>query len=112
LTKTYSFKGWAIENETTTIDHSTLVITGPMNFVPIFEEKNVKEAVVSEEYLIGQNTSFKGKDEVIYSGYMLSLKDGYTLQGKITLPAMFKGIQVIGVYQEGFKDQNLITHVF
>ena len=88
LTKTYSFRGYtSIEpgnknyhiatNDADVQDITSERVTGPRTYYPIFTEMSVYDNIYRDYYQISNGS--------------LSVKNGMSLSGKITLPLMVDG---------------------
>lgn len=49
--------------------------------------------------------------ESVSGGYMVSLKDGETLSGKLAIPAYYKGSPVVEIAEAGFENMSDITEI-
>lgn len=108
LEKVYKFIGWGtMADATATLDWTEAGVGRASNnrrFYPVFEEESVYNNVIGAEYL---------KDMGAWNnGVLIGLADGYSVQGKITLPATFNGKSVMGIGSGGFRGCQGISMVF
>ncbi len=136
----YAFLGYSnAADSDEVVDFSILAPTRNMNFYAVFEEKSVYEHVTDSQYFdfapvvngytdivegyYDENNQYKVVDSnynVIGPTCSIKLKDGVVLSGKITLPASgtitYNGnkitVPVTHIADQGFYDNNTITHVF
>lgn len=116
LEEVYVLKGWASTDGGSVIKNITSrKVTSNMVFYPVFEVDNVHNNILPEEFLdIGQN-NYRVGDEY---GVLVKVKAGYTVRGKITIPATLNGKKIFGIYDANdnspngfYKNQNL-TMIF
>lgn len=113
LTLVNKHAGWTTNDRATTPMTWTDAVVGvalnDMNFYPVFKEVSVYENILSEEFL--DSTSWTDTYTDRGTGVLLKIKEGYSVRGKITLPAMFKGQKVLGICgSDVAESNNQITH--
>lgn len=117
-TQTYQFLGYSKTAGGDVIDLSTISAAQDMSFYAIYSKTpssvydNFTYIDNAEDYFSFDTEGFDdgNADYRIDSGYKLTLKDGVSLKGKVTLPSQYKGLPVISL--GGFKNQLGLTHVF
>lgn len=89
----------------------------------MFGSDNVHNNPVPESFFDVEETTFEytvnGYNTAGDNGVFISLKDGYTLRGKVTLPKSINGVKVKGLHKannandkSGFAQNDEITHIF
>ena len=124
--KIYRLVGWSTTADGTAIKNlTTRKVTSNLVFYPIFEEDSVYNNVLPAEYLKTSDQPYESDLPGVYSknenGVLIGIKDGYTVYGKITLPARVNGKKVRGIMSGGATAEsdgngiawnNLITAIF
>lgn len=91
LTETYALKGWATVPSTTPrqadtiVDITNKVVTSNLSYYAVFEVKSVYANVLPQRFLKWTLVRKSGSDATQMA--RISVADGYTIEGKITLPA-------------------------
>lgn len=134
LKKAWDFKGYSLLPNSSAIVADSYTVTGPQDFYAAFELIEDISKVIHEEWFDYISTTYSdsssinlqmieamgGNEEDCYpspakkgiEGWAIKIKDGYTLKGKITIPAYYEGKPVV-VLAEKFGINNPdITHVF
>lgn len=108
LDKVYKFVGWGtMADSTSVLDWTETGVGRASNnrrFYPVFEEDSVYNNVLPE-YFLKQIAMYNG-------GPLIGLADGYSVRGKITLPAKFNGQQITGIGMNGFANNTNLRMVF
>lgn len=140
IDRKYAFLGYAYSNNSTDIvDFSNIAANRNIDFYAVFDEMSVFNDVakleyfefeeiptgyrdVITEYIDENNQAIVIDDRYNVSGPTCSIKvkDGFTLVGKITLPATGViqkngetiSVPVTDIAENGFKDCTEITHIF
>lgn len=103
LTQTYGFAGWALKTAPNRLlDMSNVHPIMDYEFIAVYEEKSVYDNVLSTNYLTVVNLS--------NGGCQISLASGMKISGKITLPAVVNGRDVVSLGK--FNEQSDLTHIF
>lgn len=119
--KIYKFLGYSKTKEGEVVDLTTISSAQDLNFYAVYDTNpmsvydNFTYIDDADKYFTFTSTSFTdGFDNEAFgkSGYAISLKEGVTLKGKITLPSMYNNAEVIEIGEMGFKDQAQITHIY
>lgn len=93
----------------------SMLATQDYTFYAVFVEESVYNSPTPDQYFTYSSlTSYQDAYDESYttSGYMVSVKEGITLNGKITIPSFYNGLPVVSVQREGFSNQTGVTHIF
>lgn len=125
--ETYKFKGYSrtivpLAQATdrliaeSLVDLNTVNVTRDLTFYAMYKKQSVYDEPLSDDYFDFYQTSYNetsntGKTEYnITTGYMLQLKDGKQVTGKVTLPNTHNDLPIITI--SGFAQQTQLTHLF
>ena len=103
LTDCYTFIGYSTKEDVNNIVNlNNLKITDNIDLYAKFKsDGNVYKNILSEDYLI-----------IDENGYIRQNPDKNLVQGKITLPLVVNSKPVLGIANNGFRDNKEITHIF
>ena len=104
LTEIYTLRGWSTSPNGDLSNITNKRVTSNLTYYPIFEIGDVYDNVLPE-YFLKQITMYNG-------GPLVGLADGYSVRGKITLPAKFNGQQITGIGMNGFANSMNLRMVF
>ena len=112
LTERIAFKGWTVTESNSGIvtsaevpniivDISKITVDRNYTFYPVYVKESVYDSATDEKYFV-----FVKQD----NEYAISASSKYSLQGKITIPASYKGFPVTTV--SNMRALKLVKHVF
>ena len=119
LKETYDFQGWSLSKTGKIIDPSTYVITSDETLYAIFKLVEDCTKIVHYEWFEFRDITISdygygvpGHDQSSYNkkGWWVYPVDSVTLKGKVTIPRMYQGKEVLTI--SGFGGRHQITHVF
>nr|DAT09956.1 MAG TPA: hypothetical protein [Caudoviricetes sp.] len=117
LESTYKHIGYSTSKGGRKVDLGSMRSIKDYKFYAVYEIANVYDAPFDEKFF---DFTFGTYHE--QSGYYISIKSGYSLSGKVTLPTRYNNQPVIGIlgaaspadssFVNGFRNNNDITHIF
>ena len=119
----YKFLGWSTipnKNRAEYIDVLTLKVTGNIRLYGLFEQESVYASATDIQYFTQMNINdwgYSTNSQVIISKKNwvgIAIKPEYknVLQGKITLPSKINGLTIEAIGQNGFSNEEKITHIY
>ena len=112
----YVLKGWSATPDGDMVNLAQKQVRSNLSYYPIFESGKVRDNPVSEEFFNVSTGTFVYTVNGAYTtgepGVLISLKEGYSLRGKIALPKTVGGVKVRGIDISGFQGNTTITHIF
>lgn len=121
----YSFKGYSFDLASNDlVNFAEMISIRDYNFYAYFAQESVYASPIDEEYLtlVSNSTYQDPETSEITTGYVVSIKRGYSVAGKITLPSFYNNKPIIGFAPgrnrstdpggNGFDWNEGITHIF
>ena len=113
----YKFLGYSKEAGGEIIDLSTISSSQDLSFYAIYENEamsvydNFTYVNNADTYFNFTASSFNTGSTTL-NGYIMTVKDGVTLKGKVTLPSIYNNSDVLIIGDNGFENQTELTHIY
>lgn len=124
LTQRYAFKGYSTDlSSSDLVDFNEIRSIRDYKFYAHFSQESVYTSPIGNEYLSFLSGSYQDPETGEPTrGYIISIKSGYSVSGKVTLPTYYNNEPVIGIGSgrslstdnggNGFDWNENLTHIF